>query len=70
MDCTVFGLLWPVREKNRYVPNLEVIILVGYVPRAERKKLKIGGLAAFWNVMGKPQCSSFRKYVPAEISCC
>jgi hypothetical protein len=47
LDCTVHGLVWLLREKNRYVPNLEVIILVDYVPRAEFEKPKLGELAAF-----------------------
>jgi hypothetical protein len=54
LDCTVFGLVWLVRENNRYVPNLEIIIPVGHVPRAERKKLKIGELAAFGMLWENP----------------
>ena len=35
LECTVKRLAWLLKEKNRYVQNLEVVSLVYYVPMAE-----------------------------------
>jgi hypothetical protein len=51
LECTVKSLAWLLEEKNRYVPNLEVVSLVECVPMAEGEiptmNSEVGKLSAF-----------------------
>jgi hypothetical protein len=58
LECTVKSLAWLLKEKNRYVPNLEVVSLVECVPMAEGEipttNSEVGKLAAFGMLWENP----------------